>query len=45
MEWPTNQVSVLQPNEEGELEQIGFVAPLLGKRYGALDLPEIEDIW
>ena len=42
---PTNQVSVLQPNEEGELEQIGFIGPIAeGKRYGALDLPEIEDI-
>ena len=25
---PTNQVSILQPNEEGELEQIGFIGSI-----------------
>ncbi len=53
---PTNQVSILQPNEEGELEQIGFIgsiadgetiwsARFVGDRGYLVTFENIDPLW
>ena len=53
---PTNQVSILQPNEEGELEQIGFIgsiadgetiwsARFIGDRGYLVTFENIDPLW